>query len=731
MSTVSNQSTKRLFCGLCEASCGLIATVADNDRVTLRPDPEHPNSRGFACAKGIAFPAVRTDPDRVLYPLRRHSSGTFERVSWDQALDDIGKRLRANITEYGNESVGVLAGNPVAWNYGGFLYSFGMAAALKTKHFFASASVDVNNYYVVGQLLYGHNQVNPVPDLARTDFFLCLGANPVVSHGSMMNEGRVRERMLAITDRGGRVVIVDPRRTETAELFEHLAIRPNGDVWLLAAMVKVILDRGLEDTAALEQMTRGHDVLPQLVHDIHLERAARETGIPSERIIGLAVDFAAAPSAVVYGRCGASLGPFSTLTKYLMDVLNIVTGNLDRPGGWCFGHPWLETELLTRLLKVNGYDRWRTRVDGIPEVMGTSPFASLTREITTPGPGQLRAMLVICSNPVISAPASDEVERALQKLDLMIAVDPYITDTSRHADYILPPTLWLEREGLPIFTQPHAAVPYAQWVSPVVPPLGEAREDWWIIDQICKRIGKVPSPAPGAQLMGRLGIRTTPAQSVDLLLRLGPEGDLFGLRRRGLSRKKLLATGAGVKLADGLPTGVRRKRIHHKDRRVHVDHPVFRSEVARLLATPGADDPDYPLRVFSVREYRSHNSWLHNVPKLLAADRVQRLKIHPQDADTFGIEDGDLVEIASRHGTADAPAHVTDEVMRGSVGLPQGWGHRGGWRRAVAAGGSIYNRLAANTPTETDVPSGNAVLNGLAVRVRPLHGKAGSSRCPM
>ncbi|HKP41743.1 molybdopterin-containing oxidoreductase family protein [Mycobacterium sp.] len=720
MTTLPNQSSKRLFCGLCEASCGLIATVSGDELIALRPDAEHPNSRGFACSKGIAFPSVRTDPDRVLYPLRRRVDGTFERVSWVEALDDIGKRLRAIINEYGTESIGILAGNPVAWNYGGFLNAFGMAAALKTKNFFISASVDVNNYYVVGQLLYGHNLVNPVPDLARTDFFLCLGANPVVSHGSMMNEGRVRERMLAIADRGGRVVVVDPRRTETAELFEHLPIRPNGDVWLLAAMLKVILDRGLQDTAALEQMTRGHDALPELVRAVDLERAARETGIAAECITSLAVDFAAAPSAVVYGRCGASLGPFATLTKYLIDVLNIVTGNLDRPGGWCFGRPWLEVERLTRLLKINGYARWRTRVDGIPEVFGTSPLASLTREILTPGKGQLRAMLVMSSNPVISAPASDEVEHALQKLDLLVSVDPYITDTSRHAHYLLPPTLWLEREGLPIFTQPHAAVPYAQWVSAALPPKGEARDDWWIIDQICKRIGKVPSPAPGAQLMGRLGIRVTPAQSVDILLRLGPEGDLFGLRRRGLSRKKLLATGAGVKLADGLPTGVRTKRVNHKDRRVHVDHPLFKSEIERLLATSDGNDPEYPLRVFSVREFRSHNSWLHNVPKLIAGDRVQRLKIHPNDANTFGIDEGDLVEIASRHGKAEAPAHVTEEVMCGSVGLPQGWGHRGQWRRAVAAGGSVYNRLTANTPAETDVPSGNAVLNGLAVRVRPL-----------
>lgn len=712
--------SKKLFCGICEASCGLVATVVGGEVVKLRPDPEHPNSRGFACSKGIAFPAVRVDPDRVLQPLRREPDGSFAPVSWDVALDDIGRRLRAVIKSHGRESIGVYLGNPNGWNYGAFLSLIGLCAALKTKHFYGATSVDINNYWAVGQLLYGNNLANPVPDLHRTDFFLCIGANPVISHGSMINVGRVRETMLGIVERGGRVVVVDPRRTETAELFEHLPIRPSGDVWLLAAMLKVIFDERLHDRRALEQMTRGHETLPMLVRGIDLDRAARETGIPVERITNLARDFAAAPSASVYGRCGASLGPYATLAKYLIDALNIATGNLDRPGGWCFGRPMLDTEKLTALLKLSGYDRWRTRVDGIPEVFGTSPIVSLPREIRTPGPGQLRAMVIASGNPVTSGPASGQIEQTLQELDLLVSLDPYITETSRLAHYVLPPALWLEREGMPIFTQSHSAVPYAQWVPATVPPPKEVREDWWIIDQISKRIGVVPSAAPGAQLLGRLGIRPKPSLLVDMVLRVGPEGDLFGLRRRGLSRKKLIANPGGIKLADGLPTAVLRKRVHHKDRRVHLDHPVITAEMDRLLASPERDDPDYPLRLFSVRELRSQNSWLHNVPKLMAADRVQRLRIHPQDADELGIDDGDEVEIASRHGRIIAPARVSDEVMRGSVGLPQGWGHRGGWRRAVAAGGSTYNLLTTNAPSEVDVPTGNAVFNGVAVRVRPL-----------
>jgi anaerobic selenocysteine-containing dehydrogenase len=610
MTTVS----KQLFCGICEASCGLIATVDGNEVIKLQPDPDHPNSRGFACSKGIAFPSVRSDPDRVLHPLRRRADGSFEQVSWDEALDDIGRRLRTVIKRHGRESVGIYAGNPITWNFSAFLLANGMTAALKTKHSYAVASVDINNYWAVGELLYGHNMSNLVPDLARTDFFLCLGANPVVSHGSMMNQGRVRETMLAITDRGGRVVVVDPRRTETAELFEHLSIRPNGDVWLLAAMLKVIFDENLQDQAALEQTTLGHDVLPELVRHVDMERAAKETGITEAEIVTLARDFAAAPSAVLYGRCGASLGPFATMAKYLIDSLNIATGNFDRAGGSCFGRPWLELEGLTRKLKLSGYDRWRTRVDGIPEVFGTSPLVSLPREIRTPGKGQLRAMLVLSGNPVISGPASAEIEGAMQELELLISVDPYITDTGRHAHYVLPPTLWLEREGLPLATQAHAAVPYAQWVSQTVPPPGEARDDWWIIDQICKRIKLVPSPAPGAQLLGRLGIRLTPMFTVDLALRTGSEGDLFGLRRGGLNRKKLIANGGGVKLADGLPTGVRTKRVHHKDR-------LHRSGQRRSLIQAALPSRSQSARPTTSRE--DHSPWRQHctLPSVTSARR--------------------------------------------------------------------------------------------------------------
>lgn len=713
--------TRKIFCGVCEGSCGLEATVQGAEVISLRPDPDHPNTRGFACAKGLAFSAVRDDPDRLLHPLKRLPDGSFTQVSWDQALDEIGERLNAVIRKHGTESIGLYQGNSVAWNFGAFLNLFGMAGALKTKHLYSSASVDINGYWMISQLLYGSNFLNPIPDVARTDFMLCLGANPAVSHGSMANIGRFRDTMIAVTQRGGRVVVIDPRRSETATLFEHLPIRPNGDVWLLAGLLKVIFDEGLADMGALREQTSGHEVLPQMLAPLALDRVASASGIPVAMIQQLARDFAAARSACAYGRCGMSIGPFASLGKYFLDALNIVTGNLDRPGGWCFARPFIDLETMMHRMKSTGYDRWRTRVDDFPEVAGTSPVVSIPREIRTPGKGQLRAMLIVGANPATSSPAAGELRDAFGELDLLISMDVYMTETSRLAHYILPPTVWLEREGFPIFTQSHAGVPHAQWVGATVAPRGDVRDDAWTMDEISKRIGIVPADFPGAQMLGKLGLRASPSFLMDVGLRTGPEGDWFGLRPGGLSRKKLMQRNGAVKLADGLPTGVLRKRIFTKGRKVLLDHAVIRREMARLLAFSTEVDAAFPLSLISLRELRTQNTWLHNVPKLIVGDRVQRLRIHPDDATRFGIEDGDPVEIESAFGRVAVPAaRVSDEMMPGSVALPHGWGHAGNWSRAVALGGAGYNELTSNSVVSTDLPSGNASVNGIAVRIRTL-----------
>ncbi|MGQ0699640.1 MAG: molybdopterin-dependent oxidoreductase [Panacagrimonas sp.] len=708
---------KKIYCGICEASCGLIATVQDDEILKMRGDPDHPQSEGFICPKGASFASIRNDPDRVLHPLERQPDGSFKPVSWDEALDDIGRRLGGIIKQHGTESVGVYLGNPNAWNYGAFLWLFGMAAALKTRHFYTASSGDINNYWVVGHLLYGHNLSNPFPDVTHTQFLIVLGSNLTVSHGSMMTVGRVKEKMQDIVARGGRVVVIDPRRTETAQQFEWQPLKPDGDPWLVASMLKTLFDEKRVDEATLREQTTGWESLPTLLAGITPQRVEAETGMRHADIQQLARDFKAAPSAALYGRCGASLGPFSTLTKYLIDVFNIATGNLDKRGGVVFGRPMIDTELFTKLFKADGYDRWRTRVDNFPEVLGTAPLASLPREIRTPGKGQMRALIIGAGNIASTSCASNEVSGALAELELLVSLDPYITETNRQAHYILPPTLWIERDGMPIFTQMHNAVPYAQWVPATVSPRGESRDDWWIIDQICKRIGLVPSALQAAQWLGKIGIRISPKTAVDLFMRLAPEGDWFGLRPKGLSRKKLYANPGGIKLAEAAPVGVWRKKIHHKDKKIHLQHALIETEMERMLARPTAAAEDFPLRLISMRELQSQNSWLHNSPRLMTANRIHRLRMNPRDAQRLGLFDTDTVSVTSRSGSIKTPIQITDEMMEGVVALPQSWGHRGGWKHAVAAGGSSYNALTSNAADEMDKPSGNAVLNGIVVRV--------------
>ncbi|WP_281373664.1 molybdopterin-dependent oxidoreductase [Haloechinothrix aidingensis] len=579
--------------------------------------------------------------------------------------------------------------------------------------------VDVNNYWVVGELLYGHALVNSFPDLDRTDHLVMIGANPVVSHGSMMTVGRVRETLLEIPRRGGRVTVVDPRRSETARLFEHVPIRPDADAWLLAGMLRVIFDEELQDNEALARQTTGADFLRRLVAGVDLDRVEHETRISIDKIAQLARDVANAPSAAVYGRCGASLGARSTLVKYLIDAVNFVTGNLDREGGMIFGYPMINLEKLLYRFGLTGYDRWRTRVDDFPEVIGTSPLATLAREITTPGKGQLRALISACSNVANTGPACEEIDAALPQLDLFVSLDLYRTETNRHADFILPSAHALERDNFPIFTQGHSYVPVAKWSEAVVHARGEAKDDSWSLDQICRRTRLVPSPLKVGRLLGRVGIRPKPATMVDLLLRTGKHGDWFGLRRGGLSRRKLLASGP-LKLADRCPTGTLQKHVFHKDGKVHLEHEIIESEFQRMLDSPAPEVGE--LRLINQRQLRGQNSSLNNIPKLMVGDRSQRLSVNPQDAEAVEVLDGETVELTSQYGTGTitVPVSTTDDVAPGAAALPPGFGHNGGWQVANAAGGARYNVLTPSHRENVDLPSGNAKLNGIKVTMRPV-----------
>ena len=707
------------YCRICEPLCGMVATVDEGRLTKLRPDPDHPLSAGFACPKGIAMTDVQNDPDRVLHPLRRRGDGEFEQVSWEAALDEIGERLRRIRADHGGESVGWYMGNPGAFSYSHPLWSKGFTDALGSPHYYTASSQDVSNRFAASQFLYGSPFQIPIPDLARTDLLLIVGANPMISHGSVMTAPRVKDQLHAITARGGRIVVVDPRRSETARAFEHLAINPDADAWLCLALLQVIFAEGLEDGAAVARQSSGIDGLRRLVAEHTPESTEGRTGIPASEVRHLARDLAGAEHAAVYGRTGSCLGRNGTLVSFLLDALNVVTGNLDREGGAMFGDAPLDFEGLAHRLGLASYDKVRSRVGDLPEVLGSLPATLMAKEITTPGKGQMRALFVSAGNPVLSVPNGGELEAALAQLDLCVSIDFYVSDTGRHADFVLPATTMYEREDFPLPFLQLFTTPYINMTDAVVEPPGEARQEWEIIEEISKRIGIVPSSVGLARLLGKVGIRLSPERLVDLLLRTGPKGDLFGLRRGGLSVEKLRRNPHGIVLADHLAAGVMGKKVRHRDRRVHLDVPEIRAEAERLRAQNG-HDPDFPLRLIGLRELRSHNSWMHNAAPLMRGGREHAARVHPEDAAAAGIEDGAGCRVTSPHGSIELTARLTNEVKRGTVAIPHGWGHKGGWQIANAAGGANVNLLASSEPDDLERLAGMAFLNGIPVRLEAV-----------
>ena len=569
-----------------------------------------------------------------------------------------------------------------------------------------------------------------MPDLERTDFALLIGTNPLVSRGSLISAGNLRERFSEIVERGGRVVVIDPRRTETARAFEHVGVRPDGDAWLLLAMLNVIFAEGLADEVAIAAQSTGVAALRTAAQAVSPDLAEERCGVPAETIRTLARDFATARSAAAHGRTGACLGAHATLVNVLIDALTLVTGNLDREGGLLFGRGTVDFTRLAHLAGADTYDTFRSRVGDLPEVLGQMPAPLMAPEIETPGKGQLRALIVSAGNPVLSVPGSNRFEAALGKLDLLVGIDMYVNETHRHADYVLPAASFYERDDLVLAALDLHIKPFVQWTEAVVPPQGEARADWEIIDDLGRELGFAPMSAPTTKLFGTGAIgraaqravrplvgRLTPAMLVDLLIRTGRDGDRFGFRRGGLSLAKLKANPRGVVLAEHLEAGMLKRRVFHRGNRVRLDGDVIERELDRLLDSP-PPDTGYPLLLIGRRDVRSHNSWMHNTPKHRDPERRQLAMVHPKDAADIGLSDGEVVRVSTAKGSIDVPARVTDEVVQGCIAVPHGWGHRdGGWQIANAAGGANINEVLPAEASDLERASGMAHLNGVPVRI--------------
>ena len=710
MATAIPTRTDYATCMLCEATCG-IEVQHDGARVLrVRGDGDHVFSRGHICPKGVALADVQNDPDRLRRPLRRRGE-SWEEVSWEAALDETARRLHEIQERHGPDAVGVFIGNPTIHSYAATLFMGFFLDTLGSRSRFSSSSVDALPRTLVSSLLYGNQAVLPVPDLDRTDFLLILGANPAVSNGSVMTAPDVGERLRAIRKRGGRIVVVDPRRTETAELADdHLFIRPGTDALLLAALVNVILREDRGDSGRLERWLEGWETVPGLLAPFTPERVAAHTGIPAAAITRLARDFAAAPTAACYGRIGTCTQEFGGLASWLVDVLNVATGNLDRPGGAMFTTPAADLPTVAALLGQRGdFDRWRSRVSDLPEFNGELPVAAFAEEIETPGEGQVRALVTHAGNPVLSLPNGRRLERAFRGLDFMVSIDVYRNETTRHADLILPPTFGLERDHYPVVELGVAVRNVAHYARALLDKPEGAHHDWEILLALTEGLGRERGGLEALKARARAGLGRAfgPRGLLRLMLRLGPQP---------VTLARLEGEPHGVDLGPLEPRlpGIlgRGGRIQIAPERVIGDLPRLADRLDR--APKGPDG----LLLTGRRTLRSNNSWMHNSERLVAGKPRCVLLMHPADADRLGLVSGQRVVIKSRVGEVEAPLEVSDEVMEGIVSLPHGWGHgRPGAALEVAA---AHPGVSVNDVVDDsfiDALSGVSSLTGVPVSV--------------
>jgi anaerobic selenocysteine-containing dehydrogenase len=710
----SHTTTHYRACNLCEAICGLAIEVSGHDIRAIRGDSEDPFSRGHICPKAVALQDVHADPDRLRHPIRRTGAGRWERLSWDEALDEVTDRLRTVQETSGNDAVAIYVGNPSVHNWGTLLFGPPLNRALRTRNRFSATSVDQLPHHVAATLMFGHRLLLPVPDVDRTQFLLILGANPVVSNGSMMTAPGFKRRLETLEQRGGRLVVIDPRRSETAEMADsHLFIRPGTDALLLMAMLHAVFSERLEDLGSAAEFCDSIETLRELVVDVSPERVSSTTGIDPDAIRDLARNFAAAPSAVCYGRLGVSTQAFGGLCQWLVNVLNIVTGNLDRIGGAMFTRPAVD---LVANTGPGHLGRHTSRVRGLPAYGGELPVAALAEEILTEGEGQVRALLTIAGNPVLSTPNGVRLDRALESLDFMAAIDFYLNETTRHANIILPPTSALEHDHYDLVFNLLAVRNVARYSPALFDPAPGARHDWQILAGLHRRLDDRP---PCAQFKRWLNAKIGPRRILDLGLRRGPWGSGLHPFGKGLTLAVLERAEHGVDLGPLEPCLP--DRLRTPMRRIELAPAAFVKDARRLLATLDDDPTGRPLLLIGRRHLRSNNSWMHNSPRLVRGKDRCTLLMHPDDAARLGVAGEARVAVVSRIGRIEAPLELSDEVMPGVVSLPHGWGHdRPGTELSVAA---EHPGVSINDLTDESVVDdlcGNAVLSGVPVQVEPV-----------
>ena len=684
-------------CNLCEAMCGLEIKLENGQITSIAGDKQDPFSRGHICPKAVALKDIYEDPNRLKTPVKRTAQG-WQKISWEEAMHAVVEGIQSTQAAYGQNAVALYQGNPSIHNLGTTLNSPAFAKSLRSKNLYSATSTDQLPHHYASWQLFGHPLLIPIPDIDRTQFMLIIGGNPIASNGSMMTVPDVAARLKAIQKRGGKIVVIDPRRTETAEKADvHHFIRPNADVLLLLAMIQTLFAEGLVKLGHLAEFTDGVEELRNATAFYTPEKVAPATGIAAKDIRQLARDFAQAESAVCYGRMGVSTQVYGGLCQWLISAINILTGNLDRAGGAMFTQP--AVDFIARGKYEQKFQRWHSRVRGLPESLGELPVAALAEEILTPGEGQIRTLITSCGNPVLSTPNGTQLEKALANLDFMVSIDIYINETTRHAHIILPPATGLEVPHYDLTFHVLAVRNTAKYSPALFEKAAEARHDYEIYQELAHRLN------------GNNGIfqAEPPEVKLNLGLMYGPYG---------LSLDQLNDQPHGVDLGPLQPCLPQRLFIPGK--RIPLTPAALLQDLRRAneLLADHSSVQDLPFLLIGRRHLRDNNSWMHNSTRLMRGRNRCTLHMHPTDALHLGLENQQTVKVSSRVGEIELPIEISADIMPGVVCMPHGYGHaREGVELDVA---KQHAGVSINDLTDEfvlDELTGNAAFSGVRVQV--------------
>ena len=689
-------------CNLCEAMCGLEITYKEKKVISIVGDKKDPLSKGFICPKSLALKDLYEDPDRLKTPIKRTENG-WQEISWTEAFDEVEIQIKKIQEKYGNNAVATYQGNPNVHNVGSMLYGGPFLKSLKTKQKYSATSADQLPHHIASLKMFGHQMLIPIPDIERTDYLLILGANPGASNGSLLTAPGFPKKIKSIQKRGGKVINIDPRFTETSKISsQHLYINPGKDALFLLSLLHVIFDKGIEEKTHLSNYLKGLEEIKEIVKEYSPKKTALLIGIDSLEIQKIAKDFMNSKTAVCYGRMGVSTQEYGGICQWLINVLNIVTNNMDKVGGAMFTKPAIDLVYMTGIQgKVGNFDRYRSRVHNLPEYSGELPVATLADEILTEGEGQIKMFICTAGNPVLSAPNGKKMEKALEKLDFMVSIDIYLNETSKYANIILPTTNGLETLHYDLVFHQLAIRNTAKLSEVLFEKDENQKHDWQILNELTERITEKKNSL-------------TPEMMLDNMFQYSP------YKEANLSVNKLKENPSGIDLGSLQPLLI--KRIFTIDKKINVSPKIFIDDLKRLnkelYKDTKEEETKYPFALIGRRHLRNNNSWMHNSKLLMKGKNRCTVLMSSKDANNLSITDHQKIKIISNVGSIELPVEISDEMKEGVLSIPHGFGHnRNGTKIKLAeenAGESINDLTDDN---KIDKLTGNANFSGTRVKV--------------